>query len=200
MALRGLHVERDLRLRLLEATASEHGDWASVARVDDLRADYQHSVTLVRLTVDDIHATSWKENCHAFAFRLFDSPASLELTRGRIMFLLPLMRERPPGQLQDDDIVLYFNDGQDAPRHAGRIKGEVVRSKWSATGHVRQERTCGRTRGLTRQERSAPTFSIDAHQEPAEGPGAGLSRSVAISPGTSPKQSIGAMRSRVKRT
>lgn len=127
----------DLRARLETITKNENID-AHPDAIDSLKSEFSHTIRLI-----ERGDPAKPRNCYEYAFGINRELAHwIGSQRLRDLFvgpkfvterLLPLLSPIEQSELQDGDLVLYF-DG-DSPTHAGTMKGTRVVSKWGK-GHT----------------------------------------------------------------
>jgi hypothetical protein len=141
----GTRVDPALRAALTQCR-ERTPDWDRLWTIGCVKGiGFEHHIECIRRTETDRHGL---ENCHAFAFRLFEtSDATFNLVRrlpdvfpdGKFVAerLIPLMTERvAPDDPKDGDVAVYFQG--EAIKHSGRVKGQLIQSKWNASGHLWQ--------------------------------------------------------------
>ncbi|MDP3723410.1 MAG: hypothetical protein Q8R91_07945 [Candidatus Omnitrophota bacterium] len=142
------HSNRELRGRLSQITQRPLETQEPLIR--DLQPTYRHSISL------DEPAKKPSYNCVQYAFDLVDLPNDIretvdELERWRRQRQLPrispldttfvnFLIERgvldEPSCAESEDVVVYLKNK--TVKHAGKIQGEFVHSKWSYLGHLWQ--------------------------------------------------------------
>lgn len=128
-----------LREALLDLTRQYTGlaVGEQLAAVQTLAEMCPHGIRAIR-TVDLDDVRSWRFNCHAFTFGLWQRDAfwALQDTHpdawpdGSFVahYLLPVMSSVPPGEMLDEVVTLYYEGDQ--LKHSGLQRGGRVRSKW----------------------------------------------------------------------
>lgn len=114
-----------------------------ILRISDLASRYPHSIELVAAAVPTEPSTI-KFTCFQYAFELTDPPPVIVYiatvwpdvypSPKFVHYLIEQhLTEAGTGELSDGDVVVYFASG--AAKHAGRVRGGRVVSKWG-TGHL----------------------------------------------------------------
>lgn len=110
--------------------------------VETLRRHYQHRIRVVSLA-DPSNLKTWRFNCHAFTFGLWQQELFWHLQDSHpdawpdggfvTNRLRPAMRRVYDTELQAGNIALYFDS--DRLTHSGIVRANVICSKWG-DGHV----------------------------------------------------------------
>lgn len=128
-----------LREALLDITKQYTGlaVGEQVAAVRTLAEIGPHSIRAIR-TVDLHDVRSWRFNCHAFTFGLWQRDEFWRLQDTHpdawpdgvfvVRHLLQAMSSVPPAEVPDEVAVLYFEGDQ--LKHSGLQRRESVQSKW----------------------------------------------------------------------
>lgn len=138
-------VDPGLRDALQQITTTYSGPnvGVHVDEVEHLKRRFRHTIRVVEV-VQDARPGPGQFTCFMHALELSSPPPLMTRIMERFdlypgaEFVGSWIRR---GQLQetaepgDRDIALYFDD--DVPKHAGKIRGEVILSKWGL-GHVWQ--------------------------------------------------------------
>jgi len=138
-----------LRQALSQITAQSTGN--DVARqiplVAALAEEYDHAIVLVQEAIPEKPET-FRHTCFQHAFELVNPPRLIVDIATLYPDVYPnadfvgyliegQLFEVPPSDIQDDDVVVYFEAG--IPRHAGKIHGGLIVSKWG-TAHYWKHR------------------------------------------------------------
>jgi hypothetical protein len=137
-------VDPDLReaLRHLTQNYSGRNVRGQVDEVAHLRKRFSHSIRPVVL-VEDAHPGPGQFNCFMHALDMAPPPGAVAKLMERFDHVYPgsefvrLLVERrflkATSEAREGDLLVYFSEKM--PKHAGRIRGELVVSKWGL-GHV----------------------------------------------------------------
>ncbi|MFH1904190.1 MAG: hypothetical protein ABIK53_01515 [bacterium] len=134
-----------LREELQKITENENNHGYNLSNqinlINDLAKTYPHSIEIVEEAKQKIDNT-WRYNCYMFTFDLRNKNelSDVSLCIYKIFpdsqFVSYLIKnhltEISPEEVRDGDYVIYFEHNQ--PKHAGKLSGEKVVSKWG-TAH-----------------------------------------------------------------
>ena len=135
-----------LRYRL-EEIVDAHADDADIRRqlvlIEGLKDSFRHSISPVAEAIPGREET-YRYTCFQHAFELMDPPADIVRIATRYPHVYPsadfvkymireALTEVSPSEVESGNVVVYAHAGR--IRHAGKVDGESIVSKWGV-GHL----------------------------------------------------------------